>query len=63
MLKATRWLGRFGSVLLVATLWLGLPASRLSGTRPRDLPWQLPDYRLAKTHWEVRAAREDPYLA
>lgn len=51
LLKATKWFGVL-AVLLVVTLWLVYPQP-LERDAPRDLPWQLPDYRLANTHWEV----------
>jgi len=53
LLKAIRWLVAL-ALLLVATLWWVYPPP-LVRDAPRDLPWQLPDYRLAKTHWEVLA--------
>ena len=41
-------------VVAAAALWLLAPAP-LYRDPPRNLPWQLPDYRTAKTHWEVAA--------
>ena len=52
--KMTKWAavsGVFG-VIIVLLLW-SLAADPLQRDTPRDLPWQLPDYRLANTHWEV----------
>lgn len=43
--------GVFGLVL-VLFLW-SLSAQPLQRDAPRNLPWTLPDYRLATTHWEV----------
>jgi hypothetical protein len=41
-------------VVAAVALWLLAPAP-LYRDPPRDLPWQLPDYRAARTHWEVAA--------
>ena len=38
--------------IIVLLLWL-LAGDPLMRDAPRNLPWQLPDYRLAKTHWDV----------
>ncbi len=46
-------LGGIAAALIVAcTLWLLTPKP-LHRDPPRQLPWQLPDYRAADTHWEV----------
>jgi hypothetical protein len=54
-MTAMRWIGGFALLLciaLAAAVWLLTPAP-LKRDAPRDLPWQLPDYRLAKTSWTV----------
>jgi len=40
------------AVLLVIAVWILQPAP-LERDAPRDLPWDLPDYRLARTSWEI----------
>lgn len=40
------------AALLVSVVWILSPAP-LVRDAPRDLPWDLPDYRLAKTSWET----------
>ena len=55
MITAMRWIGGFALLLciaLAAAVWLLTPAP-LVRDAPRDLPWQLPDYRLATTSWTV----------
>lgn len=52
-----RTLTLWAIVIVVAAacaLWLSRPTP-LYRDPPRDLPWQLPDYREANTHWEVGA--------
>lgn len=42
------------ALALLLAAWLLVPAP-LERDVPRDLPWQLPDYRLAKSSWEIEA--------
>lgn len=44
------------AVLILCAVALGLALlapERIARDAPRDLPWVLPDYRLANTHWEI----------
>lgn len=40
-------------LVIIALLLWSLSAEPLQRDTPRNLPWKLPDYRLANTHWEV----------
>ena len=50
----TKWLSLSSVFLILLSLLLWFfNAAPLQRDTPRNLPWILPDYRLAKTHWEV----------
>lgn len=55
IIKLAKWL-LITSLLTIGglgfILWLFTPGA-LTRDAPRDLPWELPDYRLAHTSWEV----------
>lgn len=57
MISLVKWTGSI-LILCAAALVLGfglLAPGPIARDAPRDLPWVLPDYRLAKTHWEIGA--------
>ncbi|MEH6634565.1 MAG: hypothetical protein V7700_03560 [Halioglobus sp.] len=57
MLKnVTKWAGlcMLPVAAIVLLIWMLIPAP-LQRDHPRALPWELPDYRLANTHWEIGA--------
>ena len=50
----TKW--KFASSAVVVTIALllwSLAEDSFQRDIPRDLPWDVPDYRLANTHWEI----------
>ena len=55
MIAVVKWVG--GILLFCAALFavalVMLSPKPIVRDAPRDLPWALPDYRLAETHWEV----------
>lgn len=52
LIKWTSLVVVLSAAMLVLGLWLLGPAP-ITRDAPRDLPWELPDYRLASTHWEI----------
>lgn len=55
MISLIKWIGSVGVICAaIAALGLTLLAPEpIARDAPRDLPWTLPDYREAKTHWEI----------
>ncbi|MCB1706370.1 MAG: hypothetical protein KDI17_16005 [Halioglobus sp.] len=55
MISVTKWIGATLALCAAAlALALALLApGPINRDAPRDLPWVLPDYHLAETHWEV----------
>ncbi|MFT6052517.1 MAG: hypothetical protein ACJAZ0_002212 [Halioglobus sp.] len=50
----TKWKFASSAVMVaIALLLWSLVGDPLQRDIPRNLPWDLPDYRLANTHWEV----------
>tara|TARA_R110002072_G_scaffold93495_2_gene207097 strand:- start:2268 stop:3020 length:753 start_codon:yes stop_codon:yes gene_type:complete len=55
MIPIFKWVGA-GMVLCAAAIALALvllAPEPIARDAPRDLPWVLPDYHLAETHWEI----------
>lgn len=54
--NVSKWTGLYilPVIVFVSLIWLLIPAP-LSRDHPRELPWSLPDYRQADSHWEVGA--------
>lgn len=48
-----KWLMFVAALALFAIAFPAFLPQPLDRDAPRDLPWVLPDYRLAKVHWEV----------
>jgi hypothetical protein len=51
MISLVKWIGSV--LILCAVALVLLTPEQIARDAPRDLPWVLPDYRQAKTHWEI----------
>lgn len=51
MIALAKWIGAV--LILGAVGFVLLTPEPIARDVPRDLPWTLPDYRLATTHWEI----------